>query len=72
MSEIRFNLTPYIQDLTVIMKEIALKRYGKSIAIIAMYGSRARGDAEEDSDLEFFSVIEDGKKENGDYVYKVR
>ena len=39
MSEIRFNLTPYIDDLTEIMKEIALKRYGKSIAIIAMYGS---------------------------------
>jgi predicted nucleotidyltransferase len=61
MSSIRFNLTPYTEDLTTIMKDIALKRYGKSIAIIAMYGSRARGDYEEDSDLEFFAVTDDEK-----------
>lgn len=69
MSEIRFNLTPYIDDLTEILKEIALKRYGKSIVIIAMYGSRARGDFEPDSDLEFFSVIEDGKKVDVEFTF---
>ncbi len=69
MQEIRFNLTPYVDDLTEIMKDIALKRYGKSIAIIAMYGSRARGDFEDDSDLEFFSVIEDGKKVDVEFTF---
>ena len=69
MSEIRFNLTPYIENITEIMKEIALKRYGKSIAIIAMYGSRARGDYEDDSDLEFISVIEDGKKVDIEFTF---
>ena len=69
MSDIRFNLTPYIEDLTEIMKEIALKRYGKSIAIIVMYGSRARGDFEDDSDLEFFAVVEDGKKVDIEFTF---
>ena len=70
MSDIRFNLTPYVGKLTDILKEIAIKRYGNSIAIIAMYGSRSKkNDFEDDSDLEFFAIIEDGKKVDIEFTF---
>ena len=46
-----FNLDPYTDELTVFRKEIALKRYEDSLAIMTMYGSRVRGRFDPNIDL---------------------
>jgi predicted nucleotidyltransferase len=51
------------------MKDVAIKRYGDNIAIIAMYGSRARGDFDPDSDLEFFAIAENGIKVDIEFTF---
>ncbi len=39
----------------------AVKNYGQEVDIIAYYGSRARGDAQDDSDFDIFYIPMDGK-----------
>lgn len=55
--KINYNLTPHVEELTEIMIDLILSKFD-NIAIIAMYGSRARGDYHPTSDLEFFAITD--------------
>ncbi len=44
-----------------LLLDYAVKNYGQEVDIIGYYGSRARGDARDDSDLDIFYIPADGK-----------
>jgi len=54
----KMNLMPVnIKNVLKKLKKELLRTYGESIDSIILYGSRARGDAREDSDIDILVVL---------------
>lgn len=52
-------------------KETLVKRYGKQIDLIELFGSKARGDDDKDSDIDLLLIIKKKNRKLIDRIYDV-
>ena len=58
-----------IQNLALEFKEKLGERYGERFAKLILYGSYARGNFHEESDVDFLVVLNDEKVQNGAEIF---
>jgi hypothetical protein len=58
-----------VDTIVELIKEATLKKFNQEIDIILIYGSRARGDFELNSDLEMIAIVEDSKKTIAEWFF---
>jgi predicted nucleotidyltransferase len=60
-----------IQQLSLEFKQSLRERYGGRFAKLILFGSYARGDFHEESDVDFLVVLNDEKVQGGDEIFFV-
>ena len=60
-----------IQQLALEFKQSLRERYGERFAKLILFGSYARGDFHEESDIDFLVVLNDEKVQNGKEIFFV-